>query len=41
MFDFLKRMYDEGRIDNEYLRGQTAKERITPEQYEEVTGEAY
>ena len=38
MFEFLKRMYDEGRIDNEYLRGQVVKKRITIVEYKAITG---
>ncbi|MFJ7950783.1 XkdX family protein [Lysinibacillus sp. NPDC096418] len=41
LFNFLKRMYDEQRIDNEYLSGQVAKGRITAEQYKDITNVVY
>ena len=37
LFNFLKRMYDEQRIDNEYLRNQVSKGRITENDYKLIT----
>lgn len=41
MFDRIKRLYDLGLYDNEKVAVFVEKGVLTPEQYEEITGEPY
>lgn len=41
LYERIKRLYDSGRITKEKVAMFTAKGAITPEEYEEITGEPY
>ena len=41
MFDRLKRLYDENRLTKEGLKNAVAKNLITAEEYQQITGEKY
>lgn len=41
MFETLKRLYNEGRLSKEGVANAVTKGWVTPEQYEEITGEPY
>ena len=41
MFNRIKRLYDEGKLDKQGVKNAVEKGWITPEQYEEITGEKY
>lgn len=41
MFEKIKKYYDEGLWNKEMVRNAVIKEKITPEEYAEITGEPY
>jgi hypothetical protein len=41
MFETIQRLYNEGRLNNEGVGNAVEKNWITPEQYEEITGNPY
>lgn len=41
MFDTLKRLYDSGRLPAANLKNAVTLGWITPEQFQQITGEAY
>ncbi|MGN0706559.1 MAG: XkdX family protein [Faecalibacterium sp.] len=41
MYNYLKRMYDAGKLTKASMKNAVIKNWITPEQYAEITGEPY